>query len=41
MIQPASVDETLALLKAGNYVADRSLATALYLALSAEAPLVP
>jgi len=39
MIQPASVDETLALLKAGNYVADRSLATALYLALSLKRPL--
>ena len=30
---PASVDETLALLQRGDYVADRSLATALYLAL--------
>ena len=39
MIQPKSVDETLALLKAGNYVADRSLATALYLALSLKRPL--
>ncbi len=39
MIQPKSVDETLALLKAGNYVADRSLATALYLALSLNRPL--
>jgi MoxR-like ATPase len=39
MIQPASVDETLALLKAGNYVADRSLATALYLALTLKRPL--
>jgi len=39
MIQPASVDETLALLKTGNYVADRSLATALYLALSLKRPL--
>jgi len=39
MIQPKSVDETLALLKAGNYVADRSLATALYLALSLHRPL--
>jgi MoxR-like ATPase len=39
MTQPASVDETLALLKAGNYVADRSLATALYLALTLKRPL--
>jgi MoxR-like ATPase len=39
MIQPKSVDETLTLLKAGNYVADRSLATALYLALSLKRPL--
>ncbi len=39
MKQPRSVDETLALLKAGNYVADRSLATALYLALSLNRPL--
>ncbi len=39
MKQPQSVDETLALLKAGNYVADRSLATALYLALSLNRPL--
>jgi MoxR-like ATPase len=39
MNQPKSVDETLALLKAGNYVADRSLATALYLALSLNRPL--
>jgi MoxR-like ATPase len=36
---PHSVDETLALLAAGNYVADRSLATALYLALSLHRPL--
>ncbi len=36
---PASVDETLALLTAGDYVADRSLATALYLALSLHRPL--
>jgi MoxR-like ATPase len=39
MIQPASVDDILALLKAGNYVADRSLATALYLALTLKRPL--
>jgi MoxR-like ATPase len=39
MKQPTSVDETLALLKAGNYVADRSLATALYLSLSLRRPL--
>jgi MoxR-like ATPase len=36
---PASVDETAELLKAGAYVADRSLATALYLALGLKRPL--
>ena len=36
---PASVDETQALLERGDYLADRSLATALYLALSLERPL--
>src|SRR5262244_3048777 len=36
---PASVDETLNLLGAGNYIADRSLATALFLALSLRRPL--
>ncbi len=36
---PASVDETLALLSDGDYVAERSLATALYLALSLRRPL--
>ena len=36
---PASVDEALALLAAGHYVADRSLATALYLSLSMGRPL--
>jgi MoxR-like ATPase len=36
---PASVDDTLALLSSGNYVADRSLATALYLALKLKRPL--
>jgi len=36
---PTSVDETLALLKAGDYVADRSLATALFLALKLRRPL--
>jgi len=36
---PASVDDTAELLKAGDYVADRSLATALYLALSLKRPL--
>ena len=36
---PASVDETLALLAHGDYVADRSLATALYLALALKRPL--
>ncbi|WP_420867228.1 AAA family ATPase [Azospirillum baldaniorum] len=36
---PASVDDTLDLLRRGNYVADRSLATALYLALKLRRPL--
>ncbi|MDP6604446.1 MAG: MoxR family ATPase [Rhodospirillales bacterium] len=36
---PRSVDATLALLGRGRYVADRSLATALYLALSLNRPL--
>jgi len=36
---PASVDETLALLGRGHYVADRSLATAVYLSLSLRRPL--
>jgi MoxR-like ATPase len=36
---PASVDDTLKLLARGNYVADRSLATALYLSLSLGRPL--
>jgi MoxR-like ATPase len=36
---PASVDATLALLARGDYVADRSLATAVYLALSLKRPL--
>ena len=36
---PNSVDEAHALLAAGDYVADRSLATALYLALSLDRPL--
>ena len=36
---PQSVDEALALLHKGDYVADRSLATALYLALSLKKPL--
>jgi MoxR-like ATPase len=36
---PASVDATLALLSRGDYVADRSLATAVYLALSLKRPL--
>ncbi len=39
MALPASVDETLNLLTAGKYVADRSLATALYLALRLHRPL--
>ncbi len=36
---PGSVDSTLEMLTAGNYVADRSLATALHLALSLQRPL--
>ena len=36
---PASVDEALALLAAGNYVADRALATALFLSLRLGRPL--
>ncbi len=36
---PRSIDETLALLAAGDYIAERSLATALYLALRMERPL--
>lgn len=36
---PASVDETLALLRKGDYLADRSLATALFLALRLHRPL--
>ncbi|HTO83577.1 MAG TPA: MoxR family ATPase [Methylomirabilota bacterium] len=39
MTLPASVDATLGLLTAGRYVADRSLATALYLALKLNRPL--
>jgi MoxR-like ATPase len=39
MAIPASVDETLNLLTAGKYVADRSLATALHLALRLHRPL--
>ena len=38
-VLPASVSETLALLNAGGYVADQSLATALYLALALKRPL--
>ena len=37
---PASVDETVALLESGRYVADRSLATALFLALRLGRPLL-
>ena len=36
---PKSIDETLALLTTADYVADRSLATALYLALAMKRPL--
>jgi len=39
MALPASVDETLNLLTAGKYVADRSLATALHLSLRLHRPL--
>lgn len=38
-VPPNSVDETLDLLSGGNYVADRSLSTALYLSLSLGRPL--
>jgi MoxR-like ATPase len=36
---PASIDETQALLASGEYVADRSLATSLYLSLAMQRPL--
>src|SRR5690554_4732319 len=36
---PSSIDETQALLASGDYVADRSLATVLYLALTMRRPL--
>ena len=36
---PGSIDDTLALLQNANYVADRSLATVLYLALKMQRPL--
>ncbi len=36
---PKSVDESAALLRAGNYIADRSLATAVFLALKLDRPL--
>ena len=36
---PASIDETQALLAAGEYVADRSLATSLFLSLTMQRPL--
>src|SRR6266481_3452101 len=36
---PPSVDAALALLAQGNYIADRSLATAVYLALKLKRPL--
>jgi len=36
---PASIDDTLALLRAGDYVAERSLATAVFLALRMRRPL--
>jgi MoxR-like ATPase len=37
---PASIDETLAVLKRGDYVADRSLATVLFLALKMGRPIL-
>ena len=37
--KPASIDATLELLKRGDYIADRSLATVLYLALKLGRPL--
>src|SRR5437660_12650444 len=37
--KPASIDATLELLKSGDYIADRSLATVLYLALKLGRPL--
>ena len=36
---PNSVDNTITFLKSGNYLADRSLSTALYLSLSLKRPL--
>ena len=36
---PASIDETEALLQSGDYVADRALATVLFLALRMKRPL--
>ena len=36
---PRSIDETLSLLTAGDYVADRALATVLYLSLTMQRPL--
>ena len=36
---PASIDETLALLKSASYLADRSLATVLFLSLRLGRPL--
>src|SRR5512135_2182828 len=36
---PSSVSDTLALLQRGHYVSDRSLATAIYLALTLNRPL--
>ena len=38
-MMPESIDECLALLRSGNYVGDRSLATTLFLALKMERPL--
>ncbi|MDP6623761.1 MAG: MoxR family ATPase, partial [Alphaproteobacteria bacterium] len=36
---PQSIDQTRELLQAGNYIADRSLATALFLSLKLARPL--
>ena len=39
IVIPNSIDETVALLQRGGYVADRSLATVLYLSLKMKRPL--
>ncbi|WP_293209963.1 AAA family ATPase, partial [Parvibaculum sp.] len=40
MMLPANIDETVELLARGNYVADRSLATVIFLALKMGRPLL-